>query len=379
MLKITVITVCYNDKDKLRITMDSVCGQTYPNIEYLIIDGGSTDGTEDVIDEYSQYANIHFYSEKDYGIYNAMNRGILRATGDYISFLNAGDLFYNLQVLSDVAVYIGEDRDSIYYGKACIVYPDGLKQIQDFTKNAMNLKEIMIDGNMPNHQSIFSPRKALVNHLFEEQYKIRADYEWLLYCVTNGYVCKTVPMVINYYDISGFSGRIKNIKLLKEETRIILEKYQQSFMGIETSEYRKTIGDKKNTEEKYAALFYLMNYWLMLKQNNHSVGEYLWEKEYRHIGIYGISHMGINLIKDLDSAGVKVDYAIDRNVDKLCMDIKIFSPDEGPEKVDAIVVTVLDCFNEIKEKLQEKVDCPIISLEDVIYEVGEERDTRKSN
>lgn len=86
MLKVTVITVCYNEKEKLKETIESVCNQTYSNIEYLIIDGASEDGTGDLLKEYSGCGHIYTYSETDHGIYNAMNRGIARATGDYVIF-----------------------------------------------------------------------------------------------------------------------------------------------------------------------------------------------------------------------------------------------------------------------------------------------------
>ena len=91
--KITVITVCCNEKLRLKSTIESVRAQTYPDMEYLVVDGASSDGTINMMDEYSEDFRIRFFSEKDYGIYNAMNRGIARASGDYIVFINAGDRF----------------------------------------------------------------------------------------------------------------------------------------------------------------------------------------------------------------------------------------------------------------------------------------------
>ena len=91
-LKISVVTVCYNAVDCIEETMLSVLDQTYPNIEYIVIDGGSSDGTADVIRKYADRL-AYWVSEPDKGIYDAMNKGIVAATGDYINFMNAGDRY----------------------------------------------------------------------------------------------------------------------------------------------------------------------------------------------------------------------------------------------------------------------------------------------
>ena len=369
MLKITVITVCYNEKEQMRKTIESVCQQTYPNIEYIVIDGASTDGTANLLQEYGEYPCISIYSERDFGIYNAMNRGIARASGDYVCFMNAGDTFYNTQVLSDVAGEIGKDRTTIYYGKTCMVYPDGLRQIQDFTESSANLKELLFQGVMPCHQSIFSPRKALTNHYFREQYRIRADFEWLLYSITHGCLCKAIPLIISCYDISGVSGRIKNMALTQKEDQKIMKEYQQDFMDAEAKACKVMFVDREIETLKYALLFYLMNHWMMLKQKNYSIGDYLRKKGYHQIAIYGMSHMGLNLLEELKTQDIQVIYGIDRNSDNLCTDIKTISPDETLEKVDAIIVTCIDHFAEIEERLSKDVGCPILSLEDIIYEI----------
>lgn len=100
-VKISVITVCYNAVDTLEKTIQSVLEQTYHNIEYIIIDGGSTDGTVEIIHRYVDYL-AYWVSEPDRGIYDAMNKGIERATGEWVNFMNAGDYFYNYDVISNV-------------------------------------------------------------------------------------------------------------------------------------------------------------------------------------------------------------------------------------------------------------------------------------
>ena len=103
-MKFSIITVNYNNKEGLRNTIESVIHQTFHDFEYLIIDGGSTDGSVDVLQEYNQQID-YWVSEKDSGIYNAMNKGIAKANGEYLNFMNSGDCFYSLDILERVAKY----------------------------------------------------------------------------------------------------------------------------------------------------------------------------------------------------------------------------------------------------------------------------------
>lgn len=377
MLKITVITVCYNDREKLRKTIESVCSQTYDNIEYLIIDGASMDGTAEMVQKYIATHSINFYSEKDYGIYNAMNRGVTRASGDYVVFLNAGDIFYNDQVVADVAFCIGEERETIYYGKTCRIYADGLKQIEDYTKSGISLEQILADGDMPCHQSIFAPRRSLINHYFREQYRIRADYEWLLHSVINGFAYQPISIIICYYEMSGVSSRLKTMRILKKEEKEILKEYHYVLEEKKINLSKENMEDTRTTALKYIFLFQFMNYWLTLKQKNLSVGKLLRDKGYKRIAIYGMSHMGFSLCKELAEWDIKIDYAIDQNASEFCMETKIVSPEESLDKVDAVIVTALEYYSEIKEMLEKKLSCPILSFEDLIYEIEENDKQRK--
>lgn len=380
MLKVTVITVCYNEKDRLEKTLQSVCDQTYPCIEYLIIDGASTDGTVDMLKEYSSEKDILFYSGKDHGIYDAMNRGIARASGDYVYFLNAGDRFYNETVVEDVISFI-KDRKTIYYGNVCMVYADGLKQIRDFSGLDGKLTQELYHGGMPCHQAIFSPRDALINHLFRETYRIRADFEWLLHSVENGYESKSIPVVISCYDSSGTSSRLKNYKLFLQEERAIIREYREKSAEDKTLDTRETESGLRENAWKYECLFSLMSCWLALKQKNVSVAGYFKEKHYSHVAIYGMGRMGLRLQDELEDQGIWIDYAIDRNKENLRQGVKLVSPDEELYEADAVIVTAVDSFYEIEKLLRGKLSCPILSLEDLIYDVWEksERTERKSH
>lgn len=371
MIKITIITVCYNEKNRLKDTIESVLAQTYFNIEYLIIDGASTDGTLELLQEYAKNKYIVFYSEKDNGIYDAMNRGISKSSGDYIIFINAGDLLYDKYVIEKIVHFIeNSHRDSIYYGKTCLVYADGLVQIEDFFKWDGTLKEKVFNGTMPCHQSIIAPKKSLTNHFFSEEYKIRADYEWLVSSICNGYECISIPVIICHFDATGTSGRLKNCNLFKKEEENILKKYQEYFTEKEKRFRKRKSNDNEQMAIKYHFLFRLMTNWMALKQKKINIGDFLNRKGYHIIAIYGMSHMGLRLLEELKESELVVKYAIDKNIDNLCIDIKKALISDNLEKVDAVIVTAISSFNEIKEILKEKLDCPIISLEDLIYEIA---------
>lgn len=112
-MKITIVTVCYNVETEIEKTILSVINQTYPNIEYIIIDGGSTDGTKSIIKKYEKHI-AKWISEKDDGIYDAMNKGISLATGEYINFMNAGDIFASNDIIESLIPYLDDGTDVVY-------------------------------------------------------------------------------------------------------------------------------------------------------------------------------------------------------------------------------------------------------------------------
>ncbi len=374
MIKISIITVCYNEKIKLKKTIESVLTQTYSTIEYLIIDGASTDGTVELLHKYEEYEHMIFYSEKDNGIYDAMNRGIARSEGDFILFINAGDLLYDNSVIEKVVYhiensYVNINENYIYYGTTCLLYADGLVQIEDFSKKEGSVKEKVFNGIMPCHQSIIASRKSLINHLFREEYMIRADYEWLIHSICNGYECISIPVTISRFDATGMSGRLKNSNLFKKEEESILEKYQKYFTEEEKKFRKRKLDERADLMIKYHFLFQIMSNWLALKQKNLSIGKFLMAKGYKNIAIYGMSHMGLRLLEELKESEPVVRYAIDKNIDNLYINVKKTLINENLESIDAVIVTAISSFNEIREILKEKLSCPIISLEDLIYDI----------
>lgn len=133
--------------------------------------------------------------------------------------------------------------------------------------------------------------------------------------------------------------------------------------------YGKALDEKKKLSDKHLTLFLMMNQWVKVKQEGKSLRDFFEEKGYKKIAIYGMSYAGETLIRELESTNINIAYGIDKNADSLYMNIDIVSPSDRLEKVDAVVVTAISFFDEIQEELCKKLDCPIISLEDILYEV----------
>jgi hypothetical protein len=131
----------------------------------------------------------------------------------------------------------------------------------------------------------------------------------------------------------------------------------------------KKINKAWGYSEKHLALFQMMNQWVQVKQEGKNLASYFEKKGYKKIAIYGMHYAGETLLDELKNTDIKVAYGIDKNADLLYVDVDVVTMDDDLEEVDAIVVTAITFFDEIEEKLSAKVDCPIISLEDVLYEV----------
>lgn len=131
----------------------------------------------------------------------------------------------------------------------------------------------------------------------------------------------------------------------------------------------KSLGQTKNLSDKHLALFLMMNQWVKVKQAGKNLESYFIANDYKRIAIYGMSYAGETLLDELRGSEVKVAYGIDKNADSIYTDIDIVSIEDALEKVDVIVVTAISFFDEIEEKLSTKVECPIVSLEDILYEM----------
>jgi len=175
---ISIITVCLNNGQSLEKTIKSVINQTYSNIEYIIIDGGSTDNTINTIKKYESKID-HWLSESDKGIYDAMNKGISLAKGKWINFMNAGDKFYSRNTIEQIFTKKIEGFDFIY-GDCEIIYNSEFSRLQKAgdTKNLWK-------GMVFSHQSLFTGSDVFKKHRFNIENRIGADFEFLFKCYKN--------------------------------------------------------------------------------------------------------------------------------------------------------------------------------------------------
>ncbi|MEG1543971.1 MAG: glycosyltransferase family 2 protein [Tannerellaceae bacterium] len=179
----SIITITYNASQWLERTMLSVLSQSYPNIEYIIIDGASTDGTVDIIKQYA--SGVSFWvSEPDKGLYDAMNKGLKRATGDYVWFINAGDTLYTSDTVQRLSAAIQKKSGlpDVIYGETAIVDADGMFLGMRRLKAPLRLTwRSFRRGMLVCHQS-FIPKREIAP-LYNMNYRLSADYDWCIQCL----------------------------------------------------------------------------------------------------------------------------------------------------------------------------------------------------
>lgn len=210
---ITVITVSYNAVDTIEETILSVIHQTYANIEYLIIDGGSTDGTTAIINKYRDRISCTI-SEPDRGIYDAMNKGISMASGEWVNFMNSGDLFYRADIIRLVADYLVNGDADVVYGDAIYTCSWGkMKQTaQDIGK---------IDRHLPFcHQSSFVKTQLLKERKYDTRYRICADYDFFYRVYRAGHKFAYVPITIAVYEAENGLSAQKFTRLKQENAAV---------------------------------------------------------------------------------------------------------------------------------------------------------------
>lgn len=213
-LKLTIITINRNNCEGLRRTLDSVVNQTFQDFEYIVIDGASSDGSAELIKEYPR---IDFWvSEPDTGIYNAMNKGIAKANGEYLLFLNSGDELIENGPLQSITQ--NSNADILYF--PCIMkYVNGLSAVKNFPKE---LRAYFFFRDSINHQSALIKKQLFAEFgLYNESYKILSDFEfWIKSIVIGNCKCQYIDSPISKYDMTGITS-VWNSQLDEERTLIL--------------------------------------------------------------------------------------------------------------------------------------------------------------
>lgn len=197
---VSVITVCYNAEKNLEETILSVLNQTYSNIEYIIIDGGSSDGTVDIIKKYADRL-AYWVSEPDKGIYDAMNKGVFLAKGEWIYFIGASDL---LLKNSFQTIFLQKIEAEVIYGDIIMMYPKGQKQI----KKAISASSLLY-RMLTSHQAILMQTKAIKEQKgFNLDYKILADFDLMQRSYLSGVTFQYVPIPVAEFKFDGVSSKV---------------------------------------------------------------------------------------------------------------------------------------------------------------------------
>lgn len=246
MNKISIITINYNDAEGLRKTLASVASQTYTDIEHIIIDGGSTDGSVEVIREYEQSlvsspspfaSRLKWISEPDKGIYDAMNKGVAKSSGEYLLFLNGGDALASPTAIEDVCPHLNDANFVIgrsYFsceGKRCDASP--LLSERDMSMYYMYLHGI-------NHQSAFIRRNLLIDTPYDTRVKINAD--WLFFVQTivmQSATVKFVDLFFSDFDLTGVSSNNESVLKEREEVlkQVLPERIARDYIQISPHYY----------------------------------------------------------------------------------------------------------------------------------------------
>lgn len=251
-MKLSIISINFNNKTGLSQTIDNVIKQSFQGYEWIVIDGGSTDGSKELIEQYSNHFS-YWCSEQDSGIYNAMNKGIDHATGEWVLFLNSGDCLYSPETLEKIFEHnfpedvIYGDRVIIQNGKEIINrYPDTLGL--DFFYHYSLC-----------HQATFYRREIFENCRYDESFSIAGDWAFFIDLMFKGKLFKHTDITIVLYDNNGISSQYSE-KQIAEINRVRNEKFPAIFL----SDIKKLNKWKFVERRKSLMKLYELGYWLLI-------------------------------------------------------------------------------------------------------------------
>ncbi|MCR4650571.1 MAG: glycosyltransferase [Lachnospiraceae bacterium] len=217
-MKISIVTVCYNSEAVIEKTIKSVLGQTYRDTEYIIVDGASKDKTMEVINRYRMENDITVISEPDKGLYDAMNKGIKMAHGDYIIFMNSGDEFESADTLSKVVEMTGADASwDIIFGDVRRDKREGTVT-ETCSDGRAALLKMFLTGRMMCHQSMLIRTDKMRKYGYDTSYSITADYDMVVRMFSDKCSFRHVDLVISHVEgIEGISSRPDNLGAMQEQ------------------------------------------------------------------------------------------------------------------------------------------------------------------
>lgn len=329
---VSIITVCKNSEATIWQTIESVLHQTYRNIEYIIIDGGSTDRTTEIIEEYRIVfeGRLQYISERDHGIYDAMNKGILRATGEIIGIINSDDWYEPEAVERVVKCFKATDAEAVY-GEMWLINQKEEREYHTW------------QSSFPPHPGTFIRREIYQRYgMFETEYRIAADRELLLRFMTAGVHLEHIDAILANFRRTGISNR--RILECAEETYEIDLRY----LG-KCSE----CSNRDAIEEKYERekLLYIS------QSRPEIIREVIGEKNFglEGVAIFGAGSCGKELLAVFEACSVPVRFFADNDRSKWGLEfqgIKIYSPEMLRDFKGHVIVTVTRYQKEICNQIE---------------------------
>jgi glycosyltransferase involved in cell wall biosynthesis len=259
---ISIITVNLNDIEGLKKTMTSVFGQTFKEFEYIVIDGGSTDGSKEYIESHSDKID-YWESVPDNGIFHAMNKGILKSTGKYLQFLNSGDWLYNEKVLDTISKDLFDCN--ILFGNVVKVKPNGEKYLEKGPQGKDITLDTLFRGTV-HHGSSFIDRNLFTQYgLYDEELKIVSDWKFFLIALgLNNSKVKFIDTEVLFFDIMGISNTNINLREF-ERNKVLTEIIPAPIYA----DYIELLNSKINFKSKrFKMLSELENYTVAKKINS---------------------------------------------------------------------------------------------------------------
>jgi glycosyltransferase len=221
-MKVSIITVCHNSEATLESTIRSVLSQNYKDIEFIVVDGRSTDGTAAIIDKYRSRIS-KFVSEKDEGMYHAINKGISLASGEIVGILNSDDIYSDERIISRIVKEFEVKKTDCIYGDLQYVARDNPNKIIRHWKSKPYNEKLFLNGWMPPHPTFFVRRECYSRYgLFNTSFSISADYELMLrFLYKNKISSSYIPEVLVKMSVGGISNKSiqSRIKANKEDRR----------------------------------------------------------------------------------------------------------------------------------------------------------------
>lgn len=318
-LKVSIITICYNAEKTIEQTIQSVLGQTYPHVEYVIVDGKSTDGTMEIVNRYRDKIT-KVISEPDEGIYDAMNKGIRMTSGDVIGIVNADDWIEPDAIEHVVRCFLDHDTD-IVHGDIRLVYEDGMSQEAMKTDSLDKLWHSMV----VRHPATFVKKDVYEKQgLFDTSYRITGDYDFILRCYANGVRFCYLDKILSNFRMDGISNT--GSRECAKETRQVSLTYIDK--APDSSAVYKELSEIMDNE-------FFLEIFEDHPQKILDLIEEMLPEIHNGVMIRGIGIWGHQYMKLMQKCNVPVRYFIDSDNAKIGTyvgDIPVISPEEAAEK-----------------------------------------------